>query len=1134
MDDDASSLHSRSSYSSSSSDDDFLTSAGGGLGGTTQQDREALVRKKLLESFYGASPGAATAGDKDDDGGANDVAGDNYDDGGGEGGEADEKQAGEITGRNDKDGNDDAIKEDDATSGNINSSSTSAPQKRLLSPSRIPLPYTATKSDLDSPSFDPKSHALSHIAHSSSRVLLETNERLALDIRTLDSTMQTLVYENYSKFIDATDAIRSIGTNVGSVSGDGDGLDRLVKGMEKIQEASERSERLLRESREAVAEKLRIKRLLTRLDALLSLPQTLRSYIREGKYRKAVQSHQSATEILGRHSAGFESLRSIESECGEILKELVVDDLKEKLIDWSGGEGIGGGVGASINASYSMDVAVSTRGPKSITEIFECAGTLLMLYPTEFSPGFDKSQCQSLALAACGQFLRDRLNLAGPSADFETAALACASPERKDNSNKDKDMDNGIVSELPISFLDGILESTTLYGVSFQVSGDPAAGSPSEEEDAKEQELLGNFVRTNFDKFVNHVRMLLIQRSELDLQPHDNDNGHLLGEEQEESKDDVNFLQISIALSHLLRSVRELASGLALPEVGLDVSLASTLVDKTVELAEMLVRRRVATKFKELRGVVVRECLAPLVREVVQSGPSKKGDKEATDMSGEGGETNDGSQQQSPSLVEVIQLASVALSDGLQMADDLIRATLQRSQLSGATAPGVVAPVDSAVVKLAVQKSAKLFGVWLASALEQLVGCEPPEDDDSKLLLEVWEDDGDEENDNQKRIIIPPLEKEEVDGDHGRWTSMNSTSFSRIDSSFAEPIRDETSNLLLKLLVQLNDGVSDRIYSNFLLAICEMCRLAERSMANTLNQSIQSAMDEDAHRVADSANTLFGDIAINPHRKGKDGLDSKQILSKRFQLAASRALSMYVMNRGAHAASELCAEILQLSDSRDPYAIPSRPREECLRVFDIAKESCEDCISIVGGDLFVTPVAPFPDEMEYVDVFGDRLTGSSGGGGGGASSGLQLDVERMFIEKTQVYPHSLDQLEFTRNSVVSGILRVALSAFLECVRTGVFSSLGYRQLKVDSIFMRYIIPHYVKDEFGTTEANACTCLFNTIDDIMLKAGQRCFDHEVTNDDDYYDVEKDEIFTPYQLVQRFLEESSSLKRIVFAH
>lgn len=293
-------------------------------------------------------------------------------------------------------------------------------------------------------------------------------------------------------------------------------------------------------------------------------------------------------------------------------------------------------------------------------------------------------------------------------------------------------------------------------------------------------------------------------------------------------------------------------------------------------------------------------------------------------------------------------------------------------------------------------------------------------------------------------------------------------------------------------------------------------------------------MEDDARHsaAADSANTLFGDVTVNPHRKGKDGLDSERVLSTRFQLAASRALAMYVLDRGARAAGELCYGIEALSDARDPYAIPSGPREVCFKVFAVAKSSCEDCISIVGGDLFVAPVAPFPDEMEYVDIFGDRLTGSSAGAGGGAS-GLQLDVERMFIEKNVVHPSPSDRMEFTRNSVVSGMLRVALSALLERVRSGVFSSLGYRQLKVDAVFLRYIIPHFVRDEFGTVEHNACSSLFNAIDDIMLKAGQRCFDHETINDDDFYDVEKDEIFTPYQLVKMAVERDGVMDGVAFS-
>ncbi|KAL3794719.1 hypothetical protein ACHAW5_003728 [Stephanodiscus triporus] len=1105
-DNDDASFHSRSSCSSSfSSDDDFLTSAGGGKGGgkggsgnTTHLDREALVRKKLLESFYGASqtPGGANNGDDAD---------------GNDDGDPDCGQESANEGKASNGANDGKVP-------NSSLDSTGLQHQQLqttLNPSEIPLPFTATKSDLDSPNFHPKSHTLSHIAHSTMHTLLETNERLALDIRTLDSTMQTLVYENYSKFIDATDAIKSIGTNVSNVSGDNqNGLDRLRLGMDRIQSASSRSEELLRDSRDAVAEKLRIQRLLTRLDALLSLPQTLRTYIRQAKYGMAVQSHMSATEILGRHSAGFESLRSIELECGSILKELV-DDLKEKLLGWNGGGGESDFGGGGIGDSYSLDVTV--QSPKSIAEIFECARTLLMLNPTQFSPGLERFQCQSLALAACGRFLRERL--VEGHATITTSATGEMSAESSqifpgkqnvDNASSDyKQSMHEIASELPLTFLDGILESTTLYGVSFEASAQSA------DNDDAGKEMLRTFVSANFDIFISHVRALLIQRSEPKNIVGNKIPVRVRGDEEEESKDDANFRQLSFALSHLLRSVRELASGLALPEVGLDVSVASTLVDQTVELAEILVRRRVSMKFNKLRSVVVTECLAPLVKEVVQ--PGKRDDVK-------GGEIT----KEDNSLVEIIQLASVALSDGLQMADDLIRALLQRSYLAGASLPGVLAPVDSAVVKLAVQKSSKSFGLWLAAALEHLVGCEPSFQD--KFLLEVFDEESDEDNGAHQRqkIIIPQLESEEGNGDGPRWacSSMNSTSFSE------PPNRGETFSLLVELLVQLNNGTSERAYSSFLLAICEMCRLAERSMANTLNQSIQSAMEEDA-RVADSAKTLFGDT-INPHRKGKDGLDSDQILSKRFQLAASRSLAMYVMNRGAYAASELCTEMFRLSDARDPYAIPSGPREVCLNVFEIAKASCEDCISIVGGDLFVAPVAPFPDEMEYVDIFGDHLMGAGGGGGGGsgATSGLQLDVERMFIEKTQVYPHSLDRLDFTRNSVISGILHIALSALLECVRSSVFSSFGFRQMKVDAVFLRYIIPHYVKDEFGTPEQNACSCLFNTIDNIMRKAGQRCFDHEVTNDDDYYDVEKDEIFTPYQLVQRFCE-AKMMNRVAFS-
>ncbi|KAL7514554.1 hypothetical protein ACHAXN_013353 [Cyclotella atomus] len=1043
-----------SSASSSSSDDEFLTSAGG-AGPASSEDREALVRKKLLESFYGVSAQPAAARARDD---------------------TKEKVQDDES---EESPNDPILQQQQQHHEEMTYSS-------FQSPSQIPLPFTATKSDLDSPNFRPTSHTLSHIAHSSAQTLLETDERLALDIRHLDSTMQTLVYENYSKFINATDAIKSIGTNVTTTGATS--LDRLQLAMDRIKEASERSESLLRASREAVAEKLRIQRLLVRLDALLCLPATLRSYIAKGQWRMAVKSHKNATEILGRHSAGFESLRCIEEECSGILKELVVD-LKEKLFWWSGRDEMGGS--GRNNSSFSSDGFTSKADAESIAEILECAGTLLMLYGTSFCPGLDGSECRKLALEACGNFLKERLVSVGgdmmdsPLGSFENQAEFGEGAAASD-----------AALELPISFLDGLLEATTLYGVNFM-------DSPLKQ--AADKELLGRFVTTNFEKFIGRVRAILFQRSASSSEHSSKD--------EKEAEEDANFQQVSVALSHLIRSVRELASGLALPEVGLDVSVASTLVEQVVELTEMLVKRRVAIKFYDLREAVVNDCLAPLVSEIIGS---------------QNAEQKDGDESKSPlSLVEMIQQANVSLSDGLQMADDLIRATLQRSESSDGS-HGMVAPVDSAVVKLAVQKNARLFGVWLASSLEMLVGCEPA---DSGDLLEVF-DEAKEENSkdhNIDKIEVPEIESDEEY--NGVFSSVHSLTQ---NLSTDEPTRDACTSALNEILLQINNDTTDQTYSNFVLAVCEMCRLAERSIANTLNQSIQSAMEEEA-RIAESADTLFA-ASLNPYRKGRDVLDAEMVLAQRFKLAASRAMAMYCMNRGALAASELCSNMHVMSDTRDPYAIPSHPREECLKVFEIAKSACEDCISIVGGDLFSSPVADFPEDQEYSDVFGSRMTQHDKAGA--ASRGLQLDVERMFIDKTQVHPHSFDEVQITRNNIISFILRVALSAFLECVRSNVFSSLGYRQMKVDAILIRYFLPHFVKDEFGTPEANACTSLFNILDDIMLKAGQRCVDPETVGDDDYYDAEKDEIVTPYFLVRQFLssnsdgEASSVMKRIAF--
>ena len=138
---------------------------------------------------------------------------------------------------------------------------------------------TPTKQHSRNGIFSSHQHTQSLLTNQSLHTLLQTDESLALSIRLLDSTMQTLVYENYSKFIDATDAIRNIGR---SVDVSQCGLARLGRGVERMEREVLEMDGRLRRVRSEVAEKGRVKRLLERLRGLVGLPTRLEGLIGGG------------------------------------------------------------------------------------------------------------------------------------------------------------------------------------------------------------------------------------------------------------------------------------------------------------------------------------------------------------------------------------------------------------------------------------------------------------------------------------------------------------------------------------------------------------------------------------------------------------------------------------------------------------------------------------------------------------------------------------------------------------------------------------------------------------------------------------------------------------------------------------
>ena len=69
---------------------------------------------------------------------------------------------------------------------------------------------TVDPCDIDGAHFKPSIYLDTLIQKASLTELMDRENDMVRQIRSLDSDMQTLVYENYNKFISATDTIRKV------------------------------------------------------------------------------------------------------------------------------------------------------------------------------------------------------------------------------------------------------------------------------------------------------------------------------------------------------------------------------------------------------------------------------------------------------------------------------------------------------------------------------------------------------------------------------------------------------------------------------------------------------------------------------------------------------------------------------------------------------------------------------------------------------------------------------------------------------------------------------------------------------------------------------------------------------------
>jgi len=144
------------------------------------------------------------------------------------------------------------------------------------------------------------------------------------EIRSLDGDMQMLVYENYNKFIAATETIRRMKTNVEGMDAD---MQTVVSTIDKIGECSDSLEETLCDKRGRVDKLVRVKRLLDRLAFLSELPEKLFELIDQREYKTAVSLYSKTIVILQKHSQVL-SFANIQKRVEEMM-----GDLRVKVLD---------------------------------------------------------------------------------------------------------------------------------------------------------------------------------------------------------------------------------------------------------------------------------------------------------------------------------------------------------------------------------------------------------------------------------------------------------------------------------------------------------------------------------------------------------------------------------------------------------------------------------------------------------------------------------------------------------------------------------------------------------------------------------------------------------------------------------
>ena len=181
--------------------------------------------------------------------------------------------------------------------------------------------------DIDHAAFDPAAYVLRAVRDDPLTDLLQADETLVSEVQELNNDMQNLVYENYNKFIDATDTIRKMKDQVEGMESE---IELLIKTMDSVDTRTQDINARLQPKRNKIENMVSLQRLIKRLEFLFELPMRLKRSIELEAFSQAVKYFNMASGILEKYSdvASFGAIQVESKEIMSSLKSRIVASLE--------------------------------------------------------------------------------------------------------------------------------------------------------------------------------------------------------------------------------------------------------------------------------------------------------------------------------------------------------------------------------------------------------------------------------------------------------------------------------------------------------------------------------------------------------------------------------------------------------------------------------------------------------------------------------------------------------------------------------------------------------------------------------------------------------------------------------------